>query len=102
MPEIGVNEAKTHLLKLLERIQNGERFTITKHGRPVAELVPVTRKDPEAIRKTIESIRSYRETLRKRGLTTQRLTHCGQTWKTHNKRCELLDYGTSCTTAFGN
>jgi len=69
MPEIGAYEAKTHLPKLLERIQKGERFTITRHGRPVAELVPVTRKDPETIRQTIRSIHAYRETLRKRGST---------------------------------
>jgi prevent-host-death family protein len=73
MPEIGAYEAKTHLPKLLDRIQKGERFTITKHGRPVAELVPVTRQDPEAVRLTIKRIRAYRETLRKRGMTTQQL-----------------------------
>lgn len=73
MPEIGAHEAKTHFLKLLERIQKGEHFTITKHGRPVAELVPVTRKDPEAVRQTIKGIRSYREILRQRGVSTQRL-----------------------------
>jgi len=79
MPEIGAYEAKTHLPKLLERIQKGERFTITKHGRPVAELVPVTPKNPEAIRHTINGIRSYRETLRKRGVTTQRLLKKNET-----------------------
>ena len=79
MPEIGAYEAKTHLPKLLDRIQKGERFTITKYGRPVAELVPVTRQDPEAVRHTIKRIRSYRETLRKRGVTTQRLLKKNET-----------------------
>jgi len=79
MPEIGAYEAKTHLPKLLDRIQKGERFTITKHGRPVAELVPVTSQDPEAVRLTIKRIRSYRETLRKRGVTTQRLLKKNET-----------------------
>ena len=73
MSEIGVYEAKTYLPKLLDRIQKGERFTITKHGRPVAELIPVSRKNPEAVRQTINEIRSYREILRKRGVNTQRL-----------------------------
>ncbi len=68
MPEVGAYDAKTHLPKLLERTQKGERFVITKHGRPVAELVPVTRTDPEAVRRTIADIRSFRETLRKRGV----------------------------------
>jgi prevent-host-death family protein len=79
MPEIGAYEAKTHLPKLLDRIQKGERFTITKHGRPVAELVPVTRQDPEAVRLTNKLILSYRETLRKRGVTTQRLLKKNET-----------------------
>ena len=68
MPEVGAYDAKTHLPKLLERIQKGERFVITKHGRPVAELVPVTRTDPESVRRTIAGIRSFRESLRKRGV----------------------------------
>lgn len=41
MSEVGSYEAKTHLPKLLERVARGERITITKHGQPVAMLVPV-------------------------------------------------------------
>lgn len=79
MAEIGAYEAKTHLPKLLERIQKGERFTITKHGRPVAELIPVTRRDPEAVRQTLNRIRSYRDMLRKRGISTQNLLNKNET-----------------------
>ena len=39
--EIGAFEAKTHLSSLLERVSRGEEIVITKHGRPVARLVPV-------------------------------------------------------------
>ena len=38
---VGSFEAKTRLSELLQRVLNGERFTITRHGTPVAELVPV-------------------------------------------------------------
>jgi len=41
MDSIGAYEAKTHLPRLLNRIARGESFTITRHGRPVARLVPV-------------------------------------------------------------
>jgi len=34
-------EAKTHLSELLARVEAGEQVTITKHGRPIARLVPV-------------------------------------------------------------
>ena len=40
MSEIGAYEAKTHLPALLRRVEGGERITITRHGVPVAELVP--------------------------------------------------------------
>jgi prevent-host-death family protein len=41
---VGAYEAKTHLSELLEKVEAGEEFTITKHGAPVAKLVPVRRK----------------------------------------------------------
>jgi prevent-host-death family protein len=41
---VGAYEAKTHLSELLEKVEAGEEFTITKHGSPVAKLVPVRRK----------------------------------------------------------
>ena len=42
METIGSYEAKTHLPQFLERVEHGEAFTITRHGRPVARLVPAT------------------------------------------------------------
>ena len=41
MKEVGAFEAKTHLPKLLNRVAEGERITITCRGKPVAVLVPV-------------------------------------------------------------
>ena len=42
MEMIGAYEAKTHLPQLLERVARGEHLTITRHGKPVAQLIPVT------------------------------------------------------------
>ena len=42
METIGSYHAKTHLPQLLERVEHGEAFTITRHGRVVARLVPAT------------------------------------------------------------
>lgn len=33
-------EAKTHFAQLLERVAKGECITITRHGTPVARMVP--------------------------------------------------------------
>ena len=38
---VGAYEAKTHLSELLEKVEAGEEIIITKHGTPVAKLVPV-------------------------------------------------------------
>jgi prevent-host-death family protein len=37
---VGAYEAKTHLAALLDQVERGERVTITRHGRPVAVLMP--------------------------------------------------------------
>lgn len=49
MDTVGAFEAKTHLSSLLERVAQGETFTITRHGKPVARLVPIDQRDPEQI-----------------------------------------------------
>ena len=60
MTQIGSYEAKTHLPKLLERVARGERITITKHGKPVARLVPVAPQRHLNPRQTIAELRRFR------------------------------------------
>jgi prevent-host-death family protein len=38
--EVSVHEAKTHLSRLLRRVENGEEIVISRGGKPVAKLVP--------------------------------------------------------------
>jgi prevent-host-death family protein len=57
--EIGAYEAKTHLPALLERVQRGEEITITKHGKPIARLVPIRRSDPDRRRQAIEKLKEF-------------------------------------------
>lgn len=56
---IGAYEAKTHFSALLVKVEAGEEFTITKHGTPVARLVPVAKERTEAQRRAI--IERWRE-----------------------------------------
>ena len=41
MKPINIHAAKTHLSRLVERVQAGEEFVIAKAGRPAARLVPL-------------------------------------------------------------
>jgi prevent-host-death family protein len=38
--EVGAFEAKNTLGSLLDRVEQGEEVVITRHGKPVARLVP--------------------------------------------------------------
>ena len=42
MREVQASDAKTHLPQLLDDVERGETIVITRHGRAVARLVPVT------------------------------------------------------------
>jgi len=46
MATVGSYQAKTHLPRLLGRVARGERITITRHGTPVAMLVPPDSAEP--------------------------------------------------------
>jgi prevent-host-death family protein len=56
---VGAYDAKAHFSELLERVEGGEEVTITRHGSPVAKLVPITRSATREERK--EAIRRWRE-----------------------------------------
>ncbi len=40
---VGAYYAKTHFSELLEHVASGEEITVTRHGAPIARLVPVDR-----------------------------------------------------------
>ena len=61
MVKIGTFEAKAHFSSLLDRVANGEEFTITKHGKAIARLVgaeDVEKETPEAAFSTLKDLRS--------------------------------------------
>lgn len=47
---VNVHEAKTHLSKLLARVEAGETILIARAGKPLAELRPVDPVEPPARR----------------------------------------------------
>ncbi len=60
MNTMNVADAKAHLSEVLDRVEKGERITITRHGKVVAELVP-PQKIPVKI--DLEKIRAFAKTL---------------------------------------
>ena len=78
MEKIGSFQAKTHLSALLDRVAKGERVAITRHGVPVAMLVPV---DPTGRRDRNEVVRELEQFGKGRtlkGLTIRKLIEEGR------------------------
>ena len=73
MESVGAYEAKTHLPKLLERVAQGHRITITKHGVPVAVLEPYDSEKNVDVREVIQSLREFRKGNRLEGLTIREM-----------------------------
>ena len=60
METVGSFEAKAHLPQLLERVAQGEEFTITKHGKPIARLVASTPSKPKPdVRAAVEAMKKF-------------------------------------------
>lgn len=78
MRTVGSYEAKTHLPRLLDEVEKGERITITKHGRPVAVLIPPGLgrvADADAL---VQRIRELRRGNRLNGLSIRELIDEGR------------------------
>jgi prevent-host-death family protein len=76
---VGAYEAKTHLSDLLERVQAGEEITITRHGAPVAKLVPVKKEvKPEERVAAIDRIQKLASGLSLGGLKVKDLIRAGR------------------------
>jgi prevent-host-death family protein len=60
--EIGAFEAKNKLGQLLDLVERGEEVVITRHGKPVARVIPAQpRVSPEVARAALRRIRERAE-----------------------------------------
>jgi prevent-host-death family protein len=80
MRSIGAYEAKTHLPRLLDEVARGETITITKHGVPVAKLVPIAETRRKSPGEAIDEWIAYRnsENIRLDGLSIREMIEEGR------------------------
>ena len=65
MDEIGSFDAKNKLSELLTKAERGEEIVITRRGRPVAKLVPISAKhDVEGARGAMRRIRTLAQQMK--------------------------------------
>ncbi|MFW6181661.1 MAG: type II toxin-antitoxin system Phd/YefM family antitoxin [Spirochaetota bacterium] len=78
METVGAFEAKTHFSQLLQRVLNGERITITRHGVPVAVLQPYVPVQQDDAASVIAELREFRRKHLLEGLSLRELREEGR------------------------
>jgi len=78
MQTIGAYEAKTSLSKLLERVNKGEKISITKHGVTVAILQPPTIAKKTNPGQAIEALRMFRDKHSLKGISLREMIEEGR------------------------
>jgi prevent-host-death family protein len=78
---VGAYQAKTHLPQLLDRVEHGETIVITRHGKPIAKLVPASAaKARPDVRQEVEEMLDFRDKHgpKLKGLSVRQLVEEGQ------------------------
>jgi len=63
MREFQASEAKAHLASLLDAVERGETIVITRHGKPIARIVPEADLRQAEIDRVIDEIEEFRRTM---------------------------------------
>lgn len=75
---VGSYDAKTHLPRLLNRVKKGERIIITRHGVPIAQLVPMEQSDVRDRHAAIAELKRFSRGRSLGGLTIREMIEEGR------------------------
>jgi prevent-host-death family protein len=79
MDSVGAFEAKTHLSDLLDRVRQGEKITITRHGVPAAMLVPVEETGSKLThQEVVEGMRALRKRIKPESMSVREMVNEGR------------------------
>jgi prevent-host-death family protein len=78
MQTLGAFEAKTHFSSLLEQVEQGEEFLITRHGHPVAKLISIKSNDRKQVHGAIQRLKIFSQTQTLQGLDWKSLRDEGR------------------------
>ena len=68
LSSVGAYDAKTRFSELLDRVEKGEQIIITRHGRPIARLVPEGARNVARALEALDRITARRKRLAVQGL----------------------------------
>ncbi len=68
MQTIQASEAKTKFLRILDEVERGESIIVTRHGKPIARIVPEAEVDRARVERAFEGIHALRQRIGKLSL----------------------------------
>ena len=74
---IGAFDAKNSFSELLERASHGDETVVTKHGKPIAKIVPYVEENDTEYAEVLASISNTRSQIAQRGS----ILEDGESWK---------------------
>jgi prevent-host-death family protein len=78
MVRIGICEARSRWSEVIDRVSKGEEIVITRHGTPVAKLVPAIGHGKTSVAEAIAELRQFRRKHKLRGLTIKKMIEEGR------------------------
>jgi prevent-host-death family protein len=68
MQTIQASEAKTKFLSILDEVERGASIIVTRHGKPVARIIPEAEVNRERVERAVEGMRALRQRIGKMSL----------------------------------
>jgi len=62
--QIGAFEAKTHFSQLISEVERGADYVVTRHGKPVAKIIPFEKKPEMTFQEAVENLKGMRKLFR--------------------------------------
>jgi len=79
MERVGIFEAKSRLSELVERAEASSEVTITRHGKAVAKIVPVSTRDDSAKRSEVfDELEAFSKTVKTRRFNLRKMIEWGR------------------------
>ena len=78
MRTIGSYELKTHLSEVLDSVEHGQSVIVTRHGKPIARILPSEIAEREQVSQAVQSLLTFPRTRLPKGVTIRSLIEPGR------------------------
>lgn len=78
MKSIGTYELKTRLSEILNAVEHGQTVIVTRHGKPIARIMPSRMAEREQVSQAVQSLLKFPRTRLPKGVTIRSLIEEGR------------------------